>query len=139
MDNKHQENGALRGPLIFTLPAFNFVVILSFDWLDGANWAAVSVKTHGWNYPATRPRTAKEFASGVLNQGRWGTASGDFFASFLPSFNSSAAHSLYCNLPLLLYPLYSTCRRYSCAGGRPWVLNRGSRLSGRSGVIPLEI
>jgi hypothetical protein len=72
MDNKHQENGALRGPLIFTLPAFNFVVILSFDWLDEANWAAVSVKTHGWNYPATRPRTAKEFASGVLNQGRPG-------------------------------------------------------------------
>jgi hypothetical protein len=72
MDNKHQENGALRGPLIFTLPAFNFVVILSFDWFDEANWAAVSVKTHGWNYPATRPRTAKEFASGVLNQGRPG-------------------------------------------------------------------
>jgi hypothetical protein len=30
-------------------------------------------------------------------------------------------------------------RRHSCAGGRPWVLKRGSRLSGRSGVIPLEI
>jgi len=35
MDNKRQENGALGGPLIFTLPAFSFVVILSFDWLDG--------------------------------------------------------------------------------------------------------
>ncbi len=33
----------------------------------------------------------------------------------------------------------STRRRHSCAGGRPWVLKRGSRLSGRSGVIPLEI
>src|SRR5258706_6491193 len=30
-------------------------------------------------------------------------------------------------------------RRHSCAGGRPWVLKRGSRMSGRSGVISLEI
>jgi hypothetical protein len=35
MNNQHQENGALRGPLIFTLPASSFVVILSLDWLDG--------------------------------------------------------------------------------------------------------
>ena len=35
MNNKHQENGALRGPLIFTLPTFSFGVILSLDWLDG--------------------------------------------------------------------------------------------------------
>src|SRR6266481_4688532 len=70
MNNKHQENGALRGPLIFTLPASSFVVILIFDWLDGTDRAAVSAKTHGWNYLATRPRTAKEFASGVLNEGR---------------------------------------------------------------------
>jgi hypothetical protein len=66
MNNKHQENGALRGPLIFTLPASSFVVILSFDWLDGTDRAAVSAN---WNYLATRPRTAKEFASGVLNEG----------------------------------------------------------------------
>jgi hypothetical protein len=30
----------------------------------------------------------------------------------------------------------ATRRRYSCAGGRPRMLNRGCRLSGRSGVIP---
>jgi hypothetical protein len=35
MNNKHQENGALTGPLIFTVPASSFVVILSLDWLDG--------------------------------------------------------------------------------------------------------
>ena len=47
MNNKHEENAALRGPLIFTLPAYSFVVILSFDWLDGTDRAAVSAKTHG--------------------------------------------------------------------------------------------
>jgi hypothetical protein len=36
-----------RGPLIFTLPASSFVVILSFDWLDGTDRAAVPAKTHG--------------------------------------------------------------------------------------------
>jgi hypothetical protein len=35
MNNKHQENGALRGPLIFNLPAFSFGVILTLDWPDG--------------------------------------------------------------------------------------------------------
>ena len=40
MNNKHQENGALTGPLIFTLPASSFVVVLSLDWLDGAGRAA---------------------------------------------------------------------------------------------------
>jgi hypothetical protein len=47
MNYKHQENGALTGPLIFTLPASSFVVILSFDWLDGTDRAAVPAKTHG--------------------------------------------------------------------------------------------
>jgi hypothetical protein len=35
MDNKPQENGAPRGPVILILPAFSFVVILSFNWLGG--------------------------------------------------------------------------------------------------------
>ena len=34
MNNKHQENGALTGPLIFTLPALNLVVILHSEWLN---------------------------------------------------------------------------------------------------------
>ena len=33
MNNKHQENGALRGPLIFTVPAYGFVMALYLDWL----------------------------------------------------------------------------------------------------------
>jgi hypothetical protein len=47
MNNKHQENGALSGPLIFTLPASSFVVILNFDCLDGTDRAAVAPKTRG--------------------------------------------------------------------------------------------
>jgi hypothetical protein len=35
MNNKHPENGELTGPLIFTLPAFGFVVILHLNSLDG--------------------------------------------------------------------------------------------------------
>ena len=44
MNNKHQENGALTGPLIFTLPVFS----LNLDWLDGTGWAAVFAKTRDW-------------------------------------------------------------------------------------------
>jgi hypothetical protein len=53
MDNKHRENGALTSPVIFALPAFNFVMILNFDWLDETESPAVSTKMHGWNYLAT--------------------------------------------------------------------------------------
>ena len=35
MNNEHHENGALRSPLIFTVPAYPFVVALYFNWLDG--------------------------------------------------------------------------------------------------------
>jgi hypothetical protein len=48
MNNKHQENGVLSGPLIFTVPASNFVAILRLDWLDRTDRAAVLAKTHGW-------------------------------------------------------------------------------------------
>ena len=34
MNNEQQEIGALAGPLIFTLPASSFVVILSLDWIE---------------------------------------------------------------------------------------------------------
>ena len=40
MEDKHQENGALTGPLIFTVPASSFIVILNFDQLNGTNPAA---------------------------------------------------------------------------------------------------
>jgi len=49
MNNKHQENGARRDPLIFTVPAYGFVMALYLDWLDGPDRAAVSAKTHDWN------------------------------------------------------------------------------------------
>jgi len=52
MKNEYQENGVLRGPLILFVPASNLVAILSLDWLDGTERAAVSAKTHGWNYMA---------------------------------------------------------------------------------------
>jgi hypothetical protein len=48
------------GPLIFTLPASSFVVILSFDWLDGTDRAAVSAKRTVETNLANRPITAKE-------------------------------------------------------------------------------
>ena len=40
MNNKHQENGVLGGPLIFTLPVSGLVVILRLDWLEGDDRAA---------------------------------------------------------------------------------------------------
>ena len=40
MNNKHQENGVVIGPLIFTLPASSLVVILRRDWLEGDDRAA---------------------------------------------------------------------------------------------------
>jgi hypothetical protein len=42
MNNKDQENGALRGPLIFTVPAYGFVMALYLDWLGRSNRAAFS-------------------------------------------------------------------------------------------------
>jgi hypothetical protein len=35
MNNEHQENAALTGPLIFTLPASSFIVVLRLNWRDG--------------------------------------------------------------------------------------------------------
>jgi hypothetical protein len=61
MNNKHQENGVLTGPLIFTLPASSFVVVLSFNWLEGTKPAAASAKTHGSDYLATRPENGERF------------------------------------------------------------------------------
>jgi hypothetical protein len=33
MNDKHQENNALTGPLIFTPPASSFIIVLGFDLL----------------------------------------------------------------------------------------------------------
>ena len=45
MNNKHQENKALAGPLIFTVPAYGFVMALYVDWLGQSARAAFSAKT----------------------------------------------------------------------------------------------
>jgi hypothetical protein len=45
MNNQHQENGALTGPLIFTVPAYGFVMALYVDWLGRSTRATVSAKT----------------------------------------------------------------------------------------------
>jgi hypothetical protein len=42
MNDKHQENGTLSGPLILTLPASNFVAILRPDWLNGTDQTTCS-------------------------------------------------------------------------------------------------
>jgi hypothetical protein len=67
MSNKHQENAAPTGPLIFTLPASSFVVVLNFDWLDGIHRAAVASKTRRCN-DLTIPASMKEFEGGVLDE-----------------------------------------------------------------------
>jgi hypothetical protein len=43
MNNQHQENGARTGPLIFTVPAYGFVMALYIDWL-GRSAEAFSAK-----------------------------------------------------------------------------------------------
>jgi hypothetical protein len=67
MNNKDQENGERTGPLIFTVPAYGFVMALYLDWL-GCSIRDVSAKTARRNYPTTQPRTAKAFAAKVRNE-----------------------------------------------------------------------
>jgi hypothetical protein len=74
MKNEHQENGALRDPLILMVPASNLVAVLSLDWLDGANRAAVSAQTHGRNYLANSAEKRRSISRAVpLKEkgGRW--------------------------------------------------------------------
>jgi hypothetical protein len=83
MKNEDQENGVLSDPLILTVPASNFVAVISLDWLDGTDRAAVSAKTRGWNYLANSPRTPKR-----LRQ-NFGKLSRAAFATVLIMFGSS--------------------------------------------------
>jgi len=43
MNYKHQENGALRGPLVFTAPAYDFVMALCLDWLESKSPSELSL------------------------------------------------------------------------------------------------
>jgi len=56
MNNKHQEDGAARGPLIFTVPAYGFVMGLYLDWLGRSNRAAFSAKTFAEEIKPVEPR-----------------------------------------------------------------------------------
>jgi hypothetical protein len=63
MNDEYNKNKTLTGPLIFTLPTSSFIVVLSLNWLDGTGRSIASAKTHGSDYLATGPRTAKDFES----------------------------------------------------------------------------
>jgi len=67
MKNDDQENGVLKGPLILIVPVSNLVAVMSLNWLDGTNRAAVSAQTHGRNYLATRPISRTAFRGRGLN------------------------------------------------------------------------
>ena len=45
MNHRDQENGAMRGPLIFTVPAYGFVMALYLDWLGRSMGAPSSANT----------------------------------------------------------------------------------------------
>ena len=55
MNYKHQENGALTGPLIFTVPAYGFVMALYLDWLGQSHRAVLSAKTFAEEVETVEP------------------------------------------------------------------------------------
>jgi len=55
LNYKHQENGALRGLLIFTVPAYGFVMALYLDWLGRSNRAPFSAKTFAQEVEPVEP------------------------------------------------------------------------------------
>ena len=59
MNNKDQENGALRGPLIFTIPAYGFVMALYLDWLGRSDRAAFSAETFAQEVEPVEPARFK--------------------------------------------------------------------------------
>jgi hypothetical protein len=59
MNNKHQENGVLEGPLIFTVPAYGFVMALYLDWLGRSTRSAVSAKNFAQEVEPVEPARFK--------------------------------------------------------------------------------
>jgi hypothetical protein len=58
MNNTHRENGTMAGPLIFTVPAYGFVMALYLDWLGQTPTSrAVSANMYG-----TRKETQRNAA-----------------------------------------------------------------------------
>jgi len=61
MNNEHTKNEALRGPLIFTIPAshFPFLVALNVGWLDVTERTAEEKRrTHNLTVATQRPDSA---------------------------------------------------------------------------------
>ena len=67
MNYKHQENGALTGPLIFTVPAYGFVMALYLDWLGQSNRVAFSAKTFAQEVNRSSPRDSSRWSREVKN------------------------------------------------------------------------
>ena len=59
MNNKNQRNGALTGPLIFTVPAYGFVMALYVDWLGRSTREALSAKTFAEEVEPVEPARFK--------------------------------------------------------------------------------
>jgi hypothetical protein len=59
MNNRDQENSALRGPLIFTVPSYGFVMALYLDWLGRSIRAAFSPKTFAQEVEPVEPARFK--------------------------------------------------------------------------------
>jgi len=69
VNNEDQESEIWRGPLIFIVPAYGFVMALYLECL-GQSKRAVSAKTRRWNFPKVRSKTAKDFAVKLTNEGK---------------------------------------------------------------------
>jgi hypothetical protein len=56
MNTKEEENVALGGSLIFTVPAYGFVMALYLDWLGRSNREALSAKAFAQEVDPIEPR-----------------------------------------------------------------------------------
>jgi hypothetical protein len=65
MNNEHNKNEALKGPLIFTIPTSRFLVALNLDRLDGTDRAVVAPKKRGLELSDNSSENSKEFEGGV--------------------------------------------------------------------------
>ena len=67
MNDRDQETKTWRSPLIFTVPAYGFVMALYLDWLRQSS-QAVSTKTRRW-LSDNSTENEKAFADKVMNEG----------------------------------------------------------------------
>jgi hypothetical protein len=59
MNTKDEENVALGGPLIFTVPAYGFVMALYLDWLGRSYRGAPSAEAFAQEVDPTEPTRLK--------------------------------------------------------------------------------